>query len=295
MKPFVINKTPYLSDSNGYFMINDQQIMGPHKHEFFELTYIVDGEIEHTIGNRKSVIKSGNYFFVDIGTAHSYRPINGKTCLLWNFLFLPQMIDGALAGCERFSSLLNSYYIRLGNVSTFSSPENHIFFDDTGSVRKKLSKLSDEYRHRFCGYDEMARCLLISIMIETIRKLNPLKTDDQTKLSRAVSDYLRAHYTEPVRLSEIAEKLHYNPTYLSARFKKDTGITVGQCCQRIRIEQSCRLLVDTDWKVTEIARAVGYNNQKFFNKIFKSVTHMTPREYRYFSLKGYSLPALYSE
>lgn len=295
MKPFIINKTPYLSNSTGYFMINDQQMLGPHKHEFFELTYIVDGEIEHTIDNQKSVIKSGNYFFVDIGTAHSYRPINGKTCLLWNFLFLPQMIDGALAGCGRFSSLLNSYYIRLGSISSISSPENHIFFDDSGSVREKLSRLSEEYTKKQCGYDEMARCLLISIMIETIRKLDPEKFDDQTKLSRAVSEYLRAHYTEPVRLAEIAKKLHYNPTYLSARFKKDTGITVGQCCQRIRIEQSCRLLVDTELKITEIARSVGYENQKFFNRIFKSFTHMTPREYRYLSAKGYSLPSLYSK
>jgi len=50
--------------------------------------------------------------------------------------------------------------------------------------------------------------------------------------------------------------------------------------QRIRIEQSCRLLENSDLRVSEIAARVGYENVKFFNQVFKQTVKLTPREFR---------------
>jgi YesN/AraC family two-component response regulator len=50
--------------------------------------------------------------------------------------------------------------------------------------------------------------------------------------------------------------------------------------QRIRVEQSCRLLENTDLRISEIAPKVGYDNVKFFNQIFKNTLGISPRQFR---------------
>lgn len=51
-------------------------------------------------------------------------------------------------------------------------------------------------------------------------------------------------------------------------------------CQRLRILESCRPLSGTELKISAAAHTVGYENLKFFNRLFRELLHMTPREYR---------------
>ena len=82
------------------------------------------------------------------------------------------------------------------------------------------------------------------------------------------------------RCLKICEEMNYRLPYISAKFKKETGITVTKFLQNKRIEQSCRYLAETSLSISQIAENVGYTDIKFFNKVFKQVTKITPREYR---------------
>ena len=57
-------------------------------------------------------------------------------------------------------------------------------------------------------------------------------------------------------------------------------LTLREYVQNVRIEKSCELLEDSDLRVVEIARRVGYEDIKFFNQIFKRRMQISPREYR---------------
>lgn len=59
---------------------------------------------------------------------------------------------------------------------------------------------------------------------------------------------------------------HYSVAYISRRFKQETGVTLREYVQNVRIEKSCELLEDSDLRVVEIARRVGYEDIKFFNR-----------------------------
>jgi YesN/AraC family two-component response regulator len=58
------------------------------------------------------------------------------------------------------------------------------------------------------------------------------------------------------------------------------GMSFNEYLQKKRIEQSCRLISNTEKKITEIAEIVGYRDVKFFNQIFKKHLKMTPREFK---------------
>jgi AraC family transcriptional regulator len=63
-------------------------------------------------------------------------------------------------------------------------------------------------------------------------------------------------------------------------FKQITGVTPHVYLANLRLERARKLLVDTQYPVSEIAAMVGYQSQSHFTKIFKSVTGMTPRVFR---------------
>ena len=78
----------------------------------------------------------------------------------------------------------------------------------------------------------------------------------------------------------LAEELGYNPSYLSQKFIQETGISFMEYLHRVRVDRSCHLLQTTDMRVSRIAAEVGYEDIKYFNKIFKQHLAVTPREFR---------------
>jgi two-component system response regulator YesN len=71
-----------------------------------------------------------------------------------------------------------------------------------------------------------------------------------------------------------------NPSYCSYLFKEKTGENFNDFVNRIRIEKAKELLKSSPEKVYKIAKTLGYDNTKYFFRVFKKVTGYTPEEYR---------------
>ena len=70
------------------------------------------------------------------------------------------------------------------------------------------------------------------------------------------------------------------PEYLSTLFNKEVGINFSTFLKRFRISQAKRLLKGTDDKIYSIALQVGYNDPKYFNRVFKEEMGISPGDYR---------------
>ncbi|WP_213484543.1 response regulator transcription factor [Thermobacillus xylanilyticus] len=92
--------------------------------------------------------------------------------------------------------------------------------------------------------------------------------------------YIDEHLPEPLRLKDIADQVHLNPSYFSVLFKEQMGITYSDYVTRRRIQRAKELLVKTKLPIGDIAQKVGYIHVKYFNKMFKEYEHCTPGEYR---------------
>lgn len=98
-------------------------------------------------------------------------------------------------------------------------------------------------------------------------------------IRRAV-DYIDSRYMDNISLEGLADYLGINKTYLSSLFRKETGETFSQYLNKIRIEKSKALLLDGNQSVLDIALAVGFTNQNYYNIMFKRITGLTPLEFR---------------
>lgn len=105
--------------------------------------------------------------------------------------------------------------------------------------------------------------------------------DDPGILVQRARTYIRAHFTEPLSLNEVANILAVNPAYLSSIFKSERGESYSKFILRLRMERAALLLrTYSAGKVNDIALEVGYSSTKHFYSVFKDYFGVTPNEYR---------------
>lgn len=95
-----------------------------------------------------------------------------------------------------------------------------------------------------------------------------------------VIDIIERNYSQDISLNSVAEELNLNPAYISRLFKQITGQPFVDVLKKERIERSKELLVQSDLKINEISKQVGYSNSYYFIKVFKDMMGLTPGEYK---------------
>lgn len=92
--------------------------------------------------------------------------------------------------------------------------------------------------------------------------------------------YIQEHYTEHITLDTLANAAGRNPQYISSVFSKACGMSITRYITTLRVEEAKRLLRSTGMPIGEIAASVGYQDAKYFSRVFQRLTGKSPREYR---------------
>lgn len=93
-------------------------------------------------------------------------------------------------------------------------------------------------------------------------------------------DYIAAHYQENLNLDVLSRITYLNSDYLCRIFKKETGINLMKYIKNFRMNKACRLLEDTQQKITAISQAVGYQSCGYFIHSFTEQFGVSPEKYR---------------
>ncbi|MBD2868911.1 response regulator transcription factor [Paenibacillus arenilitoris] len=138
--------------------------------------------------------------------------------------------------------------------------------------------------------DGVWRCDTVSRLGELMRALvremeqpNRLRLNDNGHggqlVAKAVA-YIERHYRDDLTLQDVADSVHVSKSYFSNLFKKQTGQNFIDYLIDLRIGEAKRLLVRNECRIYEVAEKAGFNDVKYFSKLFKKTTQMTPVEYR---------------
>lgn len=158
--------------------------------------------------------------------------------------------------CDRFNRLINYavHHFKLEIVYEISDKPCDI------------THLSDVY-HRLCTKLSKRR-----LKLKQQHELHPFV--------REALHYIHVHYMQDLSLEKVSTFVHVSPSYLSRLFYRELGETFVHYVTRYRLQKAQALLTQTDKPVYEIAERVGYNNSKYFLKLFKKQFRMTPGEFR---------------
>ncbi|WP_148933512.1 response regulator [Paenibacillus methanolicus] len=92
--------------------------------------------------------------------------------------------------------------------------------------------------------------------------------------------YIHDHLDQSLSLHQVARHVHMNPNYFSEMFKRETGTNYLEFVTQAKLRRAMMLLAETPAKVSEVASRIGYEDTKYFNRLFKKFTGQTPSEYR---------------
>lgn len=97
---------------------------------------------------------------------------------------------------------------------------------------------------------------------------------------RSAVEYLEENYKKNLNMAMVSNHVSMNYSLFSIAFKEYTGVNFVSYLKNLRIQEAMRLLENTEDKIQEIGRAVGFENDKHFLKAFKTETGISPTEYR---------------
>lgn len=93
-------------------------------------------------------------------------------------------------------------------------------------------------------------------------------------------DFIKDQFREPINLKDVADHVFLSEAYLSRLFHRIEGIPFSRYLQAVRVEEAKKLLIRTDWSVSQIAFSVGFSSLSYFNQFFKKAEACTPTHYR---------------
>lgn len=111
--------------------------------------------------------------------------------------------------------------------------------------------------------------------------LTDRKEKRSDKLVYMAKRYIHEHYKEKLALSDIADYLKISSGYLSSTFSRYMNRTVSDYIAEVKIEHAKELIDSGQYLFYEIADQLGFESAYYFSKVFKKVTGMSPKDYKY--------------
>ncbi len=157
----------------------------------------------------------------------------------------------------------------------------------TGGTRAEAAARLEQLPE-LSGLARLTALLAILELLARSRELKPIASagfvpsfaaDDQDRMQR-VTAFIHAHLSEPIDRAEVAQAAHLSAGAFSRFFRLRTGKTLPEYLNELRVGRACRLLADERTKVADVALDCGFHNLANFNRTFRRIMQLTPREYR---------------
>lgn len=153
---------------------------------------------------------------------------------------------------------------------------------DAGAPYSKTMDLSDELIGEMETLDNINDIheLLKSAFAAFARAVAVSRITAYSKPVRLVIEYIENHYNERITLDKLSKSTNLSSSYLSSLIKKETGLSLAENINKIRVDASKKILLKSNVNITELSAMVGFAYSNHFARIFKQFTGMTPSEFK---------------
>ena len=245
---------------------NGNYIREKHWHTSIEIFAVLEGHLEFFINKEEYPLKAGEQLIINSNEIHSIHAAEkNKTVVLQIPL-------------KQFEN-----YFTAQRFIRFRSQDEE---SDTklASLIKKLYKV---YTARDIGYELRTMSLFYEIMYMLIKNYRLTEVHEkEIRHSRRldtlskITTYMREHYNEDLKLSDLAATFGYSDAYLSRMFQKYAKVNYKTYLQDIRMAYAYRDLVNTDRTISQIALDNGFCSSRGFSGEFQKRYGILPSEMR---------------
>lgn len=253
-----------------------------HIHDLLEISLILEGSGKYIIGAQEYLASTGDVFIINGKTIHKLNIDKNSTIKNMVFHFDPSFFwDGSHSNINK--NYLSSFNNQNINFSHKLSKNQAI----TSKIAPLLEQCSEEFINQSKDYALMIKSLFMTIMVLLNRhyyKLGQLALENKNNLNfyrmEKIIDYIDQHYSDTIKLEELACIAHLEPSYFTKVFKAVNGLSPINYIQHIRIKHSEKFLTDNTLTLEQISWKCGFKSYSHFVKVFKKLKGMNPSSYR---------------
>ncbi len=249
-----------------------------HRHKEAQLVWIIKGEGTLLVDYNTHLFKSGSIFYIAPQQTHLFKSsqsfhTNSKNIHTLSVFFDPQTGIAPLALLPELKGM--QFFFKAAAAGLYINATDTAKI--TGCMQQvKLKK----------NYEQVAAFLmLLKALSACIKNSQPLTlmppaetiSEGEGLRMRTIYDYMHKNYTQNISLNDIAAAVHLTPQGFCRFLKKHSGTTFVSILNQMRIHEVCKILSLGNYEsVSTAAYRVGFNNVTHFNRVFKSITGISP-------------------
>ncbi len=250
-----------------------------HTHDYIEVIYMCKGSTTHIINDEQLVLQEGELLFLPPSSRQEILPAK-ETDIAVNFIILPEFFDQSMQMLWEDSTPLKRFLIDSLKNGSATTSYLHFEVSDVLPVQNLVENLiytllNGAPNKRKINQATMS-LLLLQLMNFTDRLTYHNAEDD---LILQVFRYIEVDY-QNAALRALAQKLHYDVSWLSREIRRRTGETFTDLLQNKRLSQATYLLKNTNMNIDDIALQIGYENISYFHRLFQKRYGMSPKKFR---------------
>lgn len=214
-------------------------------------------------------IEAVKYYVVNFDYTHSFSHVRKTFHPIHSVLFKEEQILDA------------------SHFTDAAALEKPFVLQNAAVIGQIVAQITTEYCLGGVHADMLLSALLKSAVLTVLRmaeKEESPKENSAAQLIRSIVSYININFDKPLSNEEIAEKFHFNSTYLNRVFKEHMGSSMHAFLVSRRITAAMEMLRSQNRPVMEMAEKCGFQSLHHFTKTFKAHVGMTPTAYREHSL-----------
>lgn len=260
-----------------------------HYTDYFELKYVSRGNCTYYTEDKTLPLTKGDIIIVPPKVRQCI--VIGESDEVFNILIRSSTFDTAFLNLVNQDDFLAEFFSR----ALYGSPVDYILWHcgDNRNLENLIHRCFTEFYSDSPYKNRMVDILIMELFVELLRDelttgvLPEVPSPTAHETIRILMNYLQNHCAD-ASLANVAAICNYSERQLSRIIKEELDCSFTQLRQQIRLKKACALLKNQSLTIKEISKNLGFINESYFCKVFRSEYHLTPMEYREQIIKNLS-------
>lgn len=238
-----------------------------HYHDFCEITYVKNGRGRYLVNGRCYDVTAGDLIIFNNVEPHGWQVLDHKMDVMV-ITFAPELVSDP-------GNVFSGDYLK-PFIERGSSFRNCIKASDQTAdvIRDIMFEIQTEVKYADKGYKNMIKADILRILTYLTRHYqigddSLIEQKRQLKRLEPALFYINSHYTDVIRLEDVASLTYMSPNYFSSYFKKVIGRSFVEYVTLLRLKRVRELYRMTDCSMAELAMECGFQNVSNFYRMYK--------------------------
>lgn len=259
----------------------------PHRHHYFELLYILDGEGIHIINGNRYDYAAGTLFMLTPEDAHTFKPNRATQCCIIDFT---RSLFERNPQSARDRAELSDFFVRVEYIFHHRShlKGNILAGRNEADLFDQLIKELVNEKTQQPVFADLITQNIVFLLLQFIARIISEESSGFGQITKAqnrlheITSYIQHHIYDKdlLRIEKLATHFHKTPDHINRSFKRQTGLTLKEYINGYKVSLIESRLLYSELTISEIADELQFTDESHLNKVFKKHKGQTAKQFR---------------